>query len=422
MSVVFADERLALHEGDCLDVLATLPPSSFDSIVTDPPYGISFMGQQWDQPGAFGSSRRDGQKAKRRGHRRVDGSYVEEGALAAGTYDHQSPEGRERFQGWCEAWGRACLAVAKPGAWLLAFGSPRSHHRLAVGLEDAGWELTDEIEWLFAQGMPKGHSRLKPAHEPIVMARKPAKRVTPLQIAETLIPFAGDEDEAESKGKNRHADFGSGAVQGYGGWTSRSHGGNCAAEGRWPANVVLTAPVLDRGTEGVVISRQAPANGHRPSRRGPSGMFSGEGGGLDGQDELVDARLSTSSYSRFFLIPKANRRERNAGIDDLEERPLLWSSGTQSPGTFQSAGTKRAARNHHPTVKPLELMEHLVRLVTPPGGAILDPFIGSGTTAIAAVATGRTCVGIDRDPAYLQIALRRLRLLRGTAVAAEVAS
>lgn len=388
MTPYYADDRLTLYPGDCLDVLATLGPDSIDSVVTDPPYGIGFMGQQWDQPGTYGSTRSDGQKAKRRGHRRTDGSYLPEAALAAGTYD-QSPASRRRFQAWCEEWGRACFRVAKPGAWLLSFGSPRSHHRLAVGLEDAGWELTDEIAWLFAQGMPKGKTTLKPAHEPIVLARKPARRTTPLQIAETLIPFADVDDEAETKGKNRHADFGTdpGRNNIYGDYHMIPTR-NYVAAGRWPANVVLTDPALDRGSEGVIQSRREPAVGHRPASRGPSGIFSGESGGMNGHDGLADARLVTGSYSRYFLIPKAGRRERRAGLDD-------------------------EAGNHHPTVKPLELMDHLVRLVTPRGEVVLDPFLGSGTTAIAAIASGRRCIGIEREVEYLALVPRRLRLLMG---------
>ncbi len=284
MTPYYEDGRLTVWAGDCIDVMAALEADTFDSVVTDPPYGIGFMGHRWDQPGVVGSRRHGYERPNVRGPAPHPANEV-------GSYD-QSPTGRRAFQEWCETWGRAAFRVAKPGAWLLSFGSPRSHHRLVIGLEDAGWEITDELAWLFAQGMSKGKSTLKPAHEPIVLARRPG----------------------------------------------------------------------------------------------------------------------------FFLIPKANRAERNAGLEDLEEQPILWSSGTKSPGTFQSPGTKRAARNHHPTIKPLALMEHLVRLVTPPGGVCLDPFLGSGTTAVAAVAIGRQCVGIEREADYLPIISRRLRLLRTEAV------
>lgn len=397
MTPFYADDRLTVWGGDCLDVLPLLDAASIDSIVTDPPYGIGFMGHTWDQPGDYGPLRAGaghspGHPRERRAREAGSGVVT---SMEAGRYD-QSADARVRFQRWCEAWAVECLRVARPGAWLLTFGSPRSHHRLAVGLEDAGWELTDEIAWLFAQGMPKGRTTLKPAHEPIILARKPSKPVTPLQVDEVRIPFASAADERESKGKNQHTQYanpGSNRDSYSGHMPPRT---DYDASGRWPANVVLTDPVLDPGTAEVVLSRR-PASGFQANAQPETG---------------AEQRLDVGTYSRYFLIPKANRRERNAGLEDIDERPMLWSSGTKSPGTFQSPGTKRAARNHHPTVKPAELMTHLVRLVTPPGGLVLDPFLGSGTTALAAVASGRRCVGIERDTSYLPLIARRLRLLR----------
>lgn len=119
-------------------------------------------------------------------------------------------------------------------------------------------------------------------------------------------------------------------------------------------------------------------------------------------------RLGPRTASRFFYCAKTSRAERNAGLEDFEKRALNWSSGEQSPGTFQGDGTERAARNHHPTVKPVELMRWLVRLVTPPGGLVLDPFAGSGTTGIAAALEGAHFVGIERDPEYVVIAHARI--------------
>lgn len=409
MTPYYTDDGFTLYAGDCLEVMPMLEPSSIDAIVTDPPYGIGFMGHAWDQPGRFGSQRRDGsQQNRRRGHRNTDGTFVDEGALMAGSYD-QSPAARRAYQDFCEAWGREVFQLARPGAWLLSFGSPRAHHRQAVGLEEAGWELFDEIEWLFAQGMPKGRTTLKPAHEPILMARKPAARVTPLQIDEARIPFAGDQDLAATNGKNPGRDGETVTSSVYGADRPQQLVNQA---GRWPANVVLTDPVLERGAESVIQSRAETARGHVPARR-PASLFQAN----EQPETNGERRLDVGSYSRYFLIPKTGRRERNAGLEDVDEQPMLWSSGTKSPGTFQSPNTKRAARTHHPTIKPIELMAHLVRLVTPPGGVCLDPFLGSGTTAIAAVATGRRCIGIERDSSYLPLAPRRLRLLRRQAVA-----
>jgi site-specific DNA-methyltransferase (adenine-specific) len=316
-----------------------------------------------------------------------------------------------------ETWA-AMLRVARPGAWLLTFGGTRTHHRLAVALEDAGWELTDELAWIFAQGMPKGRTTLKPAHEPILLARKPAKRVTPLQIDETRIPgepwkahaatgFAADKFFTRGEPWKAHAATGFAADKFFTRGEAKVIHKEPHVNGRWPANVVLTDPVLDAGTLDVVAARRSTARGHVPASRPPSGFAA------NAQPETNGERHSDEgSYNRYFLIPKAGRRERNAGLEDVDERPMLWSSGTKSPGTFQSEGTKREARNHHPTVKPIELMSHLVRLVCPPGSTVLDPFIGSGSTAVAAIASGRRCIGIELDETYLPLIAKRLRLLR----------
>lgn len=168
--------------------------------------------------------------------------------------------------------------------------------------------------------------------------------------------------------------------------------------GRWPANVILdecAAEVLDASTEpsqsriGTPRASAAPGNGWRMTHSGA---------------EYDDA----GGPSRFFYVAKASREERNRGLDALDERPLLWSAGTQNPGSFQSPNTNRAARNHHPTVKPIELMQYLCRLVTPPGGTVLDPFAGSGPTLIAALREGFSAIGIDRESEYIELARRRI--------------
>lgn len=379
MSIVFADNWLTVHHGDARAVLPTLAAESIDAVVTDPPYDLTnrvpdvhscetcgrVLGRD---AGATVCPRCGGELSRQRSRQRR--GFMSKAWDATGV-------------AFAAATWAAIARVAKPGAWLLAFGGTRTHHRMAVAIEDGGWQITDELAWLYAQGMPKGRTTLKPAHEPILLARKPAKRVTPLQIDESRIPFADEDDEAETKGKNRHV-----------------------AEGRWPANVVLTDAVLDPGTEDVVFARLESARGHVPASR-PASAFQANAQ----RATQHEARLDSGSYSRFFLIPKAGRGERNAGLEGVAERPLLWSAGTQSPGTFQSAGTTRATRNAHPTVKPIELMSHLVRLVTPRGGAVLDPFAGSGSTAVAAIAHGRRCVAIESDRDYADLIPRRLRLL-----------
>lgn len=398
-----------LYLGDCVEVMRELPAESVDAIVTDPPYNLGFMGKAWDSK-------------------------------------HQH-----------EPWAREAFRVAKPGSHLLAFGGTRTYHRLASAIEDAGWEIRDCLVWAYASGFPKsldvskaidkaaGAERqkvavgkpvkrmipgadqdatgswikdngreyqpgpeiaatpdtakwdgwgtaLKPAWEPIVMARKPlrgtvAANVTTfgtgaLNIDATRIGFMSAADEQESKQKNRHADFGTepGGNEVYGDY-SMVEWTNYTAPGRWPANLILTDPIFDGDTPGVVGGGQQNS-GAKHTRRGK-----GIGYGSTAEGDETEVRGGAGTYSRFFLIPKASRRDREPAVK------------TRSDGERE---------NTHPTVKPVVLMRHLVRLVTPPGGLVLDPFIGSGTTAIAANLEGFRCIGIDREEEYLDIAEARL--------------
>jgi site-specific DNA-methyltransferase (adenine-specific) len=247
--------------------------------------------------------------------------------------------------------------VLKPGGQLLAFGSPRTAHRLAAGLEDAGLELRDTLLWLYGTGMPKSRrlpggrgTALKPAYEPILLARRPPGE----SIARTL---------------ERH---GTGAL----------NIDACRVEGRYPANVICShAPGC--GPDGcppgcaVALVDTAAARGRVRSN-------------------------ATSPASRLFYCPKVSRRERDAGCEHLPRRTLdLFPNA-------QAAGAASPARNPHPTVKPLALMRWLVRLATPQDGLVLDPFCGSGTTGAATALEGRRFLGIDLDPAYAAIARARI--------------
>jgi site-specific DNA-methyltransferase (adenine-specific) len=358
--------------GDCIEEMQKMDACSIDAIITDPPYGLAFMGKEWD--------------------------------------GYTSPIA---FQEWCESWAREALRVLKPGGHILAFGGTRMYHRLVSGIEDAGFEIRDCLMWIYGSGFPKSldvskaidkaagaereviigagrsnigtgkHGRgvsiysqvvvdatnektvrnnisipsteaakkwqgwgtsLKPAVEPIVLARKPligtvAKNVLEygtgaLNIDASRIGIVqGDEPKA---GK-RTATFGTlettSGGDGSGGWK--------ASSGRWPANILLdeeAAAILDEQ--------------------------SGE---------------LTSGTSRFFYVAKASRSERNAGPE----------------------------RNIHPTVKPVKLMRYLVRLITPNGGVVLDPFLGSGTTGVAAIQEGKSWFGIEREIEYVEIARGR---------------
>jgi site-specific DNA-methyltransferase (adenine-specific) len=158
---------------------------------------------------------------------------------------------------------------------------------------------------------------------------------------------------------------------------------------------------LDEGAAAMLDAQSGERGGHPVGE--PKAAYGGSWSGARMPFDYGDS----GGASRFFYCAKASREEREAGVGD-EEKPLHWSSGDQNPGSFQSDGTKRSARNNHPTVKPVDLMRWLVRLVTPPGGLILDPFIGSGTTAVAAILEGFRCIGIDNNAEYLATAQARI--------------
>lgn len=315
--------------GDTLSWLPQLPDATIDAIVTDPPYGIGFHNERWD------------------------GQAIREATVRAG---HERLSRSEAYQAWCRAWGRECLRVLKPGGQLLAFGSPRTAHRLAAGLEDAGLELRDTLLWLYGTGMPKSRrlpggqgTTLKPAYEPILLARRPPDG----SIARTI------------------ARYGTGAL----------NVDVCRVEGRYPANVICS--------HGAGCGPRACEAGCAAAR-------------LDAAARRRVSSNATSKASRFFYCPKVSRRERDAGCDHLPRRALdLFPNA-------QVAGGTSPARNSHPTVKPLELMRWLVRLTTPPGGLVLDPFCGSGSTGAATVLEGRRFHGVELDPAYATVARARI--------------
>ena len=306
----------SLLEGEACATLAALPACSADAVVTDPPYGIGFAGHGWDG--------RD---------------------LGKGW-----PLARESYSRWSTAWAAECKRVLKPGGFLLSFGSPRTVFRLAIGLEDAGFELRDQLLWLYGTGVPKHgldrHGRsttLKPAYEPILVARAPLGKRTATANA---------------------AHFGTGLLEIDAARFPCADG----TKGRWPSNVILGHAekcTTDACTE------QCPAR-------------------------LLDETRPATKPSRFFYSPKPSVREREAGCEGLPVEHVR---------TF---GAGPARRNFHPTVKPVHLMRWLVRLSSPPGALVLDPFAGSGSTGVACLAEGRRFVGIERDRAYAQIARARL--------------
>jgi len=353
--------------GDSLDVLDRLAEGSVDAIVTDPPYGLRFMGKHWD---------------------------------------HGVPG--EDF--WREA-----LRVAKPSSYLLAFGGTRTVHRLACAIEDAGWLIRDMLVWAYAQGFPKSEASLKPAWEPIVMARKPGPlrelaidqcRIGNVEVDYVQPPAkAGYESGSHLeclnvKGKRAYQ-YSDESRRGEAS-SERRYGGNGiglqaapgprggSPSGRWPANVILTDPIFDGRIEGVVGGGESKS-GSRNGEYSSGDFFTGLG-------PVANQLSGDSGYSRFFLIPKADRTDRE---------PVLRTD--RGVGSLRDGGRESLPRrNHHPTVKPVDLMRHLVRLVTPTGGTVLDPFLGSGSTAIAAEMEGCEWIGIEKEVEYVAIVEARL--------------
>lgn len=555
--------EVRIVEGDCFEVLGKMADESVHAVVTDPPYGLEFMGAEWDAPWqASSSSKLFGDRAtgmpgwtvtrnptcrtckgRLRGANRCECATPAWDEATNATFVRQM----HALQEWNGEWLSECLRVLKPGGFLLAFSGTRTYHRLACAAEDVGFEVRDMIEWFYGSGFPKSKdvstaidehlgkaderevvgqkhadrypngpggtsftvngdgadgtrtaertvetraaseeaakyegwgTALKPAHEPILLARKPPASTIArnflehgtggLNIDAARIP-SGDDDlgggdelaspRAHGEGWSRpwhddpellaaHAERVAGNVE------------KAESLGRWPANVILTHSVgcvllgtrKVRGdgnwagsTESVGYEGGWDTTDHPRDRRVPTEEVvevyecevgcpvaeldrqSGDlkaGGKLKGDEPSQpfggsvygDMRRSSREWagygdkggaSRFFYVAKASRAERNAGLEDLEPQPLNWSSGTANPGSFQSVGTERNVRNHHPTVKPIMLMRHLLRLVVPPDGVALDPFLGSGTTACAAALEDVALIGIERDPGFVDIAKRR---------------
>jgi len=371
------EKRVTLHIGDCLEVMSKFEANSIDAIVSDPPYGLAFMGKEWDH-------------------------------------------GVPGVDFWTEA-----HRVAKPGAYLLAFGGTRTYHRLAVAIEDAGWEIRDCVMWVYGSGFPKSldvskaidkaagytpsadgyvpngknstHGKgwgggtktkeaqpatdaakqwegwgtaLKPAWEPIILARKPLEGT----VAENVLKYGtGVMNIGECRvGDDQRVNTARHTVTRTNAYGSFKPNPATECTGRWPANLIHD------GSEEVVSLfpdsksnpfKSASTTGKRDSTYN-QGEFDYSGKGYE----------DSGSAARFFYCAKAGKADRNDG----------------------------EIANNHPTVKPTDLMRYLVRLVTPNNGIVLDPFMGSGSTGKAAVLEGFKFVGIDLSDEYVKIAAARI--------------
>ena len=441
-----------LHLGECLAVMRTMADNSVDAIVTDPPYGLSFMGKRWD-------------------------------------YDVPAVEV------WAE-----CLRVLKPGGHLLAFAGTRTQHRMAVRIEDAGFEIRDMIAWVYGSGFPKsldvskaidkaagaqrterlapkaghenhvgrdnmkalresgalsgagGFSRpwmhdpqkvedshwdfapatdaarqwqgwgtaLKPALEPITLARKPfpqtvaenvlAHGTGALNIDGCRVPTAGWDAKAmervNSPGSGRN--YASTARQTPDGkWDGPiGTGAMDTTQGRFPANLIHD------GSAEVVAMFPSEAGAAAPVHQRNADKFRTAYSAFSGNRDEAGSTFHADSGSaaRFFYVPKADNADREDGLIDVPPGPAGVGDNRPSGSFNERIGKSTVAprSNTHPTVKPTDLMRYLCRLVTPPGGVVLDPFMGSGSTGRAALLDSFRFVGIEREEQYLAIAAARI--------------
>jgi DNA modification methylase len=355
--------------GDCLDVLPTVQA---DSVVCDPPYGLEFMGKEWDKLG--GGTEEVTDTANR------DGNWTSK-PFGGGGNRVRYGKSPKSMQSWHQQWAAAALGALRPGGYMLAFGGTRTFHRLACAIEDAGWEIRDCIMWVYGSGFPKGKGCLKPAWEPVILARKPGPKVLPLQIDACRI--AGARPTCTGTGFKTGKYCG---ANGSGEPTMRGVASESHPSGRWPANVIH-----DGGDEVMGAFAEYGESGPKAGRTGQRG-----GKGFGYFDDAKSAAATGiwpadpgGTAARFFYCAKASKRDRGEG-------------------------------NTHPTVKPTELMRYLCRLITPPGGTVLDPFTGSGSTGKAALLEGFHFIGIEKEPAYAEIARRRIGEVRPTDLYAGV--
>ena len=440
---------ITLLHGDCLDKLKELENNSVDSIVTDPPYELGFMGKSWDSTGIANN---------------------------------------------VDMW-KECLRVLEPGGHLLAFSGTRTYHRMACAIEDAGFEVRDMIEWVYGSGFPKslnigkvldkflktgnaswngtgdssngalGYSKLqhkqgyrpedysnrhqnkedireeqakqwegwgtalKPAHEPICMARKPLSEKT---VAENCLKWGTgginvDESRVgiETITVNRHSGYNSNSLveSTKGKWQGEQE----QVIGRFPANFIH-----DNSEEVRECFPEQKSSGNRKNvqYKNPNKPVVNFGGGI--KNDFNDSGSASRFFKSIIYQAKASKSERNRGCEELEEK--IQNNETTQSRTFNDRcltckkkfvgsdntichcppelkitdKTVYTNKNNHPTVKPIALMEYLIKMVTPKNGIVLDPFMGSGSTGVACKKNDFSFIGIDMTADYVEIAKARI--------------
>lgn len=414
-----------LRVGDCREVLRTLEPESVHAVITDPPYGIGFMGREWDTFSPAAVQHR-GQQKRRKTTERTSKQYpnrmskTSQGGGPSVSYD-ESASGNQRFQAWCQEWAEECLRVLKPGGHMVVFGGPRTFHRVVSGIEDAGFQIRDVLMWLCGSGFPKSRNldgawdgwgtAMKPGYEPILLARKPFKGSVErnmlqhgtgaIHIDVCRIGSSGSPTGASDGPSNGIFGDGLNGVRGL----------PVEGLGRWPANVILdeaAAEMLDAEVG------ERPAGGAKSGKSSHAAAFSGNLYGDAARNGVAwDGYQDIGGASRFFYTAKASSFERHVGLDDLPNQTVMDGRTVPIDNAFLRGETPR--KNTHPTVKPISIMRWLVKLVCPPGSTVVDPFVGSGTTGCAVVLEPKlnlSFIGIDLEPQHIAIAERRIEYWR----------
>ena len=399
---------MLLLNGDCIEQMQKLKDEGkqIDSVVTDPPYHLTSIVERYGKEGSAPAKDKDG--LYQRQARGFMGKEWDGGDIAFRT----------------DTW-KLAYDLLKPGGHLLAFSASRNYHRMAVAIEDAGFEIRDQIMWIYGSGFPKSlnlgdgwGTALKPAHEPIVMAKKfieGTNKNNREKYGTGGINIDGCRIETEenlnggayAKNGNRGSlvsDIRSGASEGM--FQSKKTVGEDFVQptGRFPANV------MHDGSDVVqdIFPKTSKSSGGGGSKTvSPSDNVYQGGWGHKEYDKTIGFG-DEGSASRYFYCPKTSKSERNQGLIEFDDKQYSHDGRKKSiENPYQR--NKSVSKNSHPTVKPVELMKYLCRLVTPKGGTVLDPFMGSGSTGMAAKDEGFNFIGIEREKEYFKISEQRIK-------------